>query len=168
MRAATLVPVEEYLSTSYDPDCDYVDGQIVERNLGEKPHSRIQRKLLVYLDNRSKEFGIEALPEQRVQVSRTRFRVPDVTVLLLPQDDDPIITSPPHLCIEILSRKDTMEDMQERIEDYLRFGVKNIWIISPRLQKAYVATATGTTEATSGKLETKDPVIGIPLSAVFE
>jgi hypothetical protein len=33
---ATLVPVEEYLSTNYDPDCEYVDGQIVERNLGGK------------------------------------------------------------------------------------------------------------------------------------
>jgi Uma2 family endonuclease len=168
MRAATLVPVEEYLSTSYDPDCEYVDGQIVGRNLGEKPHSRIQRKLIVYLDNRSKEFGIEVFPEQRVQVSPTRFRVPDVTVVRLPQREEPIVTSPPHLCIEILSKEDTMEDMQERIDDYLRFGVAYVWIISPRHKKAYVATATGMIEAASGKLETKDPPISVPLSALFE
>jgi Uma2 family endonuclease len=168
MQAATLVPVEEYLSTSYDPDCEYVDGQIVERNLGEKPHSRIQRKLIVYLDNRSKEFGIEVFPEQRVQVSPTRFRVPDVTVVCLPQGEEPIITSPPHLCIEILSKEDTMEDMQERIDDYFRFGVANVWIISPRHKKAYVASVTGIMEATSGKLETKNPAISVPLSALFE
>src|SRR5579875_879313 len=27
------ISVEEYLSTSYRPDCDYVDGEIEERNL---------------------------------------------------------------------------------------------------------------------------------------
>src|ERR1017187_5272419 len=36
MAAATLVFVEEYLSTSYDPDCDYVDGELEGRNVGEK------------------------------------------------------------------------------------------------------------------------------------
>ena len=37
----TLVSVEEYLNTSYDgADREYVDGRIVERNLGEKDHSR--------------------------------------------------------------------------------------------------------------------------------
>ncbi|HYL75598.1 MAG TPA: Uma2 family endonuclease [Bryobacteraceae bacterium] len=168
MRAATLVPVEEYLSTSYDPDCEYLDGRIVERNLGEIPHSRIQRNLIIYLGTRSKEFEIEVFPEQRMQVSRTRFRVPDVTAVRLPTRDRAIITSPPHLCIEILSKEDTMEDMQERIDDYLRFGVENIWIISPRRQKAYLTTTTGTREVTSGKLETKDSAISIPLSAVFE
>jgi hypothetical protein len=36
MAAATLVSVEEYLSTSYDPDCDYVDGELEDRNVGGK------------------------------------------------------------------------------------------------------------------------------------
>jgi len=35
MQAASLVSLEEYLSTSYDPDCDYVDGAVLERNVGE-------------------------------------------------------------------------------------------------------------------------------------
>jgi Uma2 family endonuclease len=166
VQAATLVPVEEYLSTSYDPDCEYVDGPIVERNLGDIPHSRIQRNLIIYLGTRSREFGIEVFPEQRVQVSQTRFRVPDVTAVRLPTRDRAIITSPPYLCGEILSKEDTMEDVQERIDDYLRFGVENIWIISPRHQKAYVATASGLIEAS--RLEVKNPAISIPLSAVFE
>jgi len=39
MPSRTLVSVDEYLHTSYDPDCDYVDGAIVERNVGERDHS---------------------------------------------------------------------------------------------------------------------------------
>ena len=56
MGVATLTSVKEYLRTSYHPDREYVDGRIVERNLGEKPHSRIQRKLVVYLDQRPGEY----------------------------------------------------------------------------------------------------------------
>jgi len=168
MEAATLVSVEEYLSSNYDPDREYIDGRIVERNLGEKPHSRIQRKLIVFLDNRSKEYGIEVLPEQRVQVSKTRFRIPDITVMRLPESDERIITSPPHLCIEILSKDDTMEYMQEKIDDYLRFGVPYVWIISPGNKKAYVATSAGMVEAKAGVLETKDPEIRVPFTAFFE
>jgi hypothetical protein len=34
----TLASVEEYLNTSYEgSDREYIDGRIVERNLGEKP-----------------------------------------------------------------------------------------------------------------------------------
>src|ERR1035441_8349758 len=35
MATFTSVPVEEYLRTFYDPDREYVDGQLVERHVGE-------------------------------------------------------------------------------------------------------------------------------------
>ena len=40
--ATTLIPIEEYLRTTYHPDRDYVDGEIQERNLGEREHARLQ------------------------------------------------------------------------------------------------------------------------------
>ena len=42
MRTAALVSLEEYLATSYHPDCDYVDGMLTERNVGQKDHSKLQ------------------------------------------------------------------------------------------------------------------------------
>ena len=41
MATATPLPIStsEYLRTSYRPDCDYVDGVIEERNLGELDHA---------------------------------------------------------------------------------------------------------------------------------
>ena len=165
---ATLVPVEEYLRTNYDPDREYVDGRIVERNLGEQTHSAIQREIVIYLGTRSKKLGIVVFPEQRVQVRPNRFRVPDVTVLLAPAPKEQIFTSPPFICIEILSKDDTMLYMQEKIDDYLDFGVPYVWIINPRNRKAYHATRTGIIEVTSGKLETKNPAINLPISVLFE
>ena len=38
-----LVSLEEYLDTAYSPDREYVDGAIVERHVGERPHSLAQK-----------------------------------------------------------------------------------------------------------------------------
>lgn len=143
MGPATLIPIEEYLRTSYSPDREYIDGQIVKRNLGEKTHGTVQSNLILFFGNRRKELGIREYPEQRVQVSPTRFRIPDVTVVKAPVPAEQIFTSPPHLCIEILSKDDTMQYMQEKIDDYIYFGVPYVWIINPKNRKGYVVTSAG-------------------------
>ena len=93
MSTATLVSIEEYLGTSYRPDCDYVDGELQERNLGERRHSRTQMLLGAFLFQRETQWGIQVLPEQRVQVSKTRFRIPDLCVVLTCDPVTPIVTS---------------------------------------------------------------------------
>ena len=168
MGAATPVSVEDYLRTSFSPDREYIDGRIVERNLGEKTHSSIQGNVFGWFWDRRKELSLRAFVEQRVQVSPTRFRIPDVTVVKTSQFQGEIFTNPPHLCIEILSKDDTMEDMQEKIDDYLRFGVSYVWIINPRLRKGYIATNAGMVEAESGILATSDPEIQVPVAELFD
>jgi Uma2 family endonuclease len=168
MGAATLVSVEDYLSTSYSPDREYIDGRIVERNLGEKTHSTIQTNLVLCLGSRRKELDIKVYAEQRVQVTPTRFRIPDVTVVKAAQFQGEIFRNPPYLCIEVLSKDDTMEYMQEKIDDYLRFGVPYVWIINPRLRKGYIATNAGMVEAESGVLTTDEPAIQVPVSELFD
>ena len=64
------------------------------------------------------------------------------------------MTSPPFVCIEILSKDDTMQYMQEKIDDYLHFGVPYVWIVNPLNKKAYVVTRAGMVEATVA-LETR-------------
>src|SRR6266545_974484 len=107
MGTATLVSVEEYLSTSYRPDREYIDGVILERNLGESDHSTVQTAIASYFYQRQTEWNIRALAEQRVQVRPTRFRVPDVCIVLGLGPVERILTRPPFICIEVLSREDT-------------------------------------------------------------
>src|SRR5579862_9366625 len=112
----TLVSVEEYLNTSYDgPDHEYVDGRIVERNLGEKDHSRPQRKLIVFFDSLENTLGTYSFPEQRVQVKATRFRVPDLCVYIGAEPDEQIFRTPPFLAVEILSKDDRAGELQEKL-----------------------------------------------------
>ena len=85
MPPATVVPLSQYLATSYRPDCEYLDGELLERNVGEWDHGRLQSMLSSYLCNREKQWGILVVLAQRVQVKATRFRVPDISVLTGPR-----------------------------------------------------------------------------------
>ena len=46
MGATTTVSIEEYLASSYEPDMDFVDGVLEDRNVGEEPHSWPARRRL--------------------------------------------------------------------------------------------------------------------------
>ena len=164
VSTTTTVPLEEYLETTYRPDCDYLEGELLERNVGEWDHSRLQMLLSRYLCDREGQWGILVVPEQRVQVKGRRFRVPDITVLLGGPPDGPIITEPPFLCVEILSPRDRVGEMQERIDDYLNFGVRYVWLIDPRTRRAFVYTADSVHEAKEGVLRTEQPEIRVALS----
>ncbi len=163
-----LVPVEEYLHTSYDPDCDYVDGQVLERNLGEYDHSLLQSSILFFFMTLGKKLGIFATVEWRVQVAPTRFRVPDVLVTLGKPSGEPILRTPPFIVIEILSSEDRLSRMQRRIDDYLAFGVPNVWLIDPETRRAWVCTEGGNLEAKDGVLRTQNPALELPLREVFD
>jgi Uma2 family endonuclease len=162
-----LVPVEEYLNTTYRPDRDYIDGEVKERSVGEKPHSRLQAFFLGYFFARRAELGLEALPEQRVQVSTTRFRIPDITILSRNSPDKLIVRVPPVLCIEILSREDTMNEMLGRVEDYLRMGVPAVWIVNPWRREARSATPDGTIKLESESLRMEGFDVAIPVAEIF-
>jgi Uma2 family endonuclease len=168
MPSRTLVSVDEYLHTSYGPDCDYVDGAIVERNVGETDHSDCQGRIYAYLLNRGKQLRIYPLVEERVQVSASRFRIPDVCVVAGGKPSEQVLTKPPLIAIEILSKDDRMSDMQERIDDYLKLGVPCVWVIDPRTQRAWAYTKDGSHEVADGILRTENPGIELPLPEIFQ
>jgi len=168
MSSATLVSVQEYLAASFRPDRDYVDGELQERNSGERPHGRTQGRLFAFLLQREGEWGICAIPEQRVQVSPTRFRVPDLCVILASDPVEPIVRQAPVLCVEILSREDTVSRLNERISDYFQMGVRYVWVIDPLTRQAFCYTPGEMHEVLDGMLRTKDPEIAVPLAEIFE
>ena len=165
MATGSLVSVCEYLSTSYRPDRDYVDGVVVERNLGEYDHSRLQGEVFAYFHARRKQWGIRVVPEQRVQVTPTRFRVPDVCVVV-GEPVEQIFKSPPFICIEILSKDDRLSEMRQRVDDYLTFGVPYVWILDPATRQAWRWTSTGMNRVT--ELRTENPETLVPLAELFD
>jgi Uma2 family endonuclease len=167
MASSTLIPVSEYLSTTYRPDRDFLEGQLKERNVGEQPHANVQNLLCFIFQRNRDAWKVRPLPEQRVQVSAERFRIPDVTVLRSTDPWDPIVTFPPLICIEVLSKDDSLREMQLRVDDYARLGVQNIWIVDPWNRIAYYASTQGFRKLDGDLLEVRGTEIRVSLTEVF-
>ena len=166
MAVSAQISVDEYLHTMYHPDCDYVDGTVEERNLGERDHSWIQGRLVTFFLSQFRKTGIAALPEWRFQTKPTRFRIPDV-VVTRGKPDEQILTKPPLLCIEILSPEDTFSRVNLRIQEYLDFGVPVVWLVDPAERRVWVYRKNGMEEVTdSVNLDGTD--ITVPFSEIFD
>jgi len=168
MATPVLIPVSEYLNTTYRPDRDYIDGELKERNLGETPHGTVQSVIAaIFLANR-KTWGVRVITEQRIQTSQEHYRVADVCVFRFGEPLGPIVYVPPLVCIEILSRGDSLSDMQDRVDDYLGLGVQNIWILDPVRRYAWYATTDGFDKITGDEFCVPGTPIRIALAEIYE
>ena len=164
MATVTHIPLQEYLGSSYRPDCEYVDGEVRERNVGKWEHARVQWLLAAWFFQHEKQWGITGSTEQRVRVSENRIRVPDLVVLTAgPQPD--VLTNPPLLVIEILSPDDTYSDTQERAQDYRAMGVGTVWIVDPKTRSGRMCSGAEWVEA--GRLEVKGTALFVELGEIF-
>jgi len=109
---------------------------------------------------------MKAVVEVRLQVTPTRFRIPDVMVLSSDAPREEIVRTPPLLCIEILSPEDRMSRIMERVRDYFQIGVPVCWIIDLANRSAWVATPGQLTEPADGILRAGE--IEMSLAEVLE
>jgi len=160
MATTTSVPVAEYLSSSYDPDVDFVEGEIEDRNVGEKDHAKVQFRVARLLDTGQWFVTIET----RLRISPTRYRVPDVCVYEN-EPEEQVFTTAPWIVIEVLSPEDRMSRMQRKMEDYHAIGCPNIWILDPWRRKAY--RYDGTSIVDVPLLATSDSRVSLSVSQIF-
>ncbi len=161
---ATLLGIDEYLNTSYEPDCDYVDGVLEGRNVGQNNHAAAQTFLAHLLLLLRNKLDIWVVVEQRIRVSAGRVRVPDICVMLGGRPREQVFTTAPFLCVEVLSPDDRMSRMMMKVDDYLEMGVRFVWIVDPEDRKAWIHTAEGAVEVKDGVLRTANPAIEIALA----
>lgn len=131
MATATRIPIEQYLTACYEPDAEYVNGEIEERNVGEYDHSVVQWAILDWFRRHDKEWQTRSLQEQRTRLNSGNVRVPDVSVWKRSVPIEPVFTRPQLIVIEVLSPEDRQLRMQARIEDYRRFQIPYIWVVDP-------------------------------------
>jgi Uma2 family endonuclease len=141
--ALTPISVEEYLSNPAYEHAEYIDGQIVERTMGSKLHSKVQmkcgRKLDEYFDTHPGGYVAPELHCRLTAGSRTRFYLPDVAVVL--GDDAPearFLDRAPDLAVEIRSPDDTIAYLTRKMGDYLASGAKLGWLILPEERSVLV------------------------------
>jgi Uma2 family endonuclease len=130
--ATSQLSVQDYLKTTCDPDCEFVEGVLEERPVGELDHASWQKALVRWFSGTESQWGTRVYPELRVQITPDRFRVPDVTILSREAPREQIITHAPLAVFEILSPEDSMMRMLDKLADYERMGIQAIWVVEPK------------------------------------
>ncbi len=131
MATSTHVPIEVYLRSSYEPDAEYVDGEIEERPVGERDHAAWQAAILKWFWQHEQEWSLHVFPELRVQIGPARFRVHDVAILDSSAPVEQITTHAPIAVFEVLSKEDTVQRLKHKLEDYAAMGIPQIWVVDP-------------------------------------
>jgi Uma2 family endonuclease len=169
MSTKVLMDVNEYLHTSFEgSDCEYLDGEVVERNMGEIPHSEIQLNLSRLLQRLRRALDIQVHIEIRIQIHSQRYRVADVAVWRNDNIGRGIPTVPPFLAVEILSPQDRMVRMLPKIQEYLSIGVEWVWVIDPQEKSALSFSKDQPAGTVVDVLRTENPHIEIPLDQAFD
>jgi Uma2 family endonuclease len=170
MATGTLISEEEYLNTSYEPDCEYEDGVLIERTVGTKKHGWLQTALSAYFFPRRKAWKICPYSDTRVKVRPGKYMLPDLCLLPAP-DPDPgaeIITTVPLLWIEILSPDDRYSRVMKKVKDVLAMGCPYVWVIDPKTLESHLHTAQGSVAVTDETLRLPGTKIVVPLRDVLD
>ena len=162
--ATTKTSLEEYLSTTYRPDVEYINGELKERNVGDLEHSRMVKAILRWFGQYETAWQIEALPDVRVQVNPQNYRVPDICLRRLASSDVRFVTSIPAAVIEVLSPEDSVSDYRDRIADYRQKGIHGIWVVDPKTGQGWDCSSGDWIETAVFKLP--DSPIFLDLTAI--
>jgi len=159
MSNATLVPVEEYLSTPHEPACEYLDGVLRPKAMGTKKHAQIQFRVCELL----RRLGYEALPEVTVRISATRYLIPDVLADRV--IEEPYPAKAVLLCIEVLSPEDRLGATLAKCEEYHAWGTPYCWVLDPGKESAWEYHREGEPVRADGVVRAGE--IAVALAEIF-
>jgi Uma2 family endonuclease len=149
---------------------EFQTEDIMRQPLLSVNHSRTIQRISTYLERYDDLYDI--LPELEMKLNGKPVK-PDVSVYPnLPEDWDTdviFITEPPIIAVEVLSPKQAMTDITDKINNiYFPAGVQSVWIVVPLLQTITIRTPDGK-KSTFSEGIIKDPVTNIemPFEQIF-
>ena len=163
-----LLTLEEYLNTSYRPDCDFVDGVLEGRNLGTPKHALLQLEIGHWFIAHRKEWKVRVMGDVRTRTTPTRVRLPDVAVY--PAEtviEQKAMASPPLIAIEILSPEDRLNRVIIRLREFLAMGTPHVWLLDPVERIAYICTTKGLELVETPRLTLPNSPIYLDLPEIF-
>ncbi|MBN8640151.1 MAG: Uma2 family endonuclease [Anaerolineae bacterium] len=107
-------------------------------------------------------------------------RVPDISFYTQSRWDEYLSSMPdwedkpfvliPDLCVEVVSKTDNYDDVDDKVAEYLAIGVQMVWVIKPRTRTITVHVADRVLRLTASDLLTGGDVLpsfSVPVADVF-
>lgn len=152
------------MNTSYDPDVEYVQGVLVERDAGDWLHAVVHGNVVHSLNQ--KVPYLKVAPELRSRMTETGYRLPDVCALLAAPKGR-YLTEAAYLVVEVLSEGDTMTLVMEKLREYAQKGVHNILVIDPRLRLMSIYRHPVLHEVDGDRVATEEQQVWLTRSEIF-
>jgi Uma2 family endonuclease len=168
MATGPLVSEREYLHTGYEPDYEFDDGVLIERNVGTWHHSKLQAALAAYFFRRRKAWNLHVGTDARVRARAGKYMIPDLYIVAGPEPIGPVLELPPLLWIEILSPDDRPLRVNRKIQAVLASGAPYVWVIDPETLESDLYSAEKHTPLEDGVLRIPGTQIEVPLHGIFE
>lgn len=138
-----FLPLEEYLNASHEIPCEYVDGILVAKHVGQRTHGVLQLSLANLLIGLQQRHGIRVYIEQHVRIAPSRYRIPDVLIMPAGHNREEILTEPPICTFEIVSEKESWTELTGKYKDHYAMGVHSIVIADPYERAVFTVDSTG-------------------------
>jgi Uma2 family endonuclease len=146
MGAKTLISLEEFLALPEDGNKHELNqGELVIVPFPRATHSRIIRRINLSLSSYVNERGIgEVFSEAGYLVTREHdgiARQPDVSFLSssrIRDLDDGYFKGAPDLAVEVVSPANQAEELEIKVEQYLAYGSKEVWVFYPRTRTVMI------------------------------
>ncbi len=136
---------EDVLRLEEDGLYELINGRLVEKamsSLANKTAAIIGARLFNYLE--LNEAG-DLYNEQTFKCFPTDpsgIRRPDLAVIVKDRlsgvEEEGHVTVAPDLAVEVISPNDTIDELEEKIEEYFSAGVKIVWAVNPKFRWVHV------------------------------
>lgn len=185
-----LPTLQDFIDASADQKIEIIDGEIRPVHPPTRDHDLIAHIILFSLHDHVKanDLGIVLKEAPFVLDGDERSdwvrysRLPDVAFISKPRVKQhnaahPNPRSPwwlaPDLAVEVISTGDEFEDVLTKVRDYLRYGVRLVWVIAPKLRSVLVYTPDSLDGVTLAETDTltASSVIeewSMPIAQIFD
>ncbi len=176
-----LITGEELAQMPGTDLCELIDGRIVPMSPTGEEHGRIEGNVYDALKHfaRSHRLGKVLVGEVGIYTRRNPDSVRAADVLFISNDRYArrshalaFLDVPPELVVEILSPRDTVMSLTEKLREYFAIGVGLVWVVDPRARRVYAYRAlTDVREfVEADRLPGDDILAGfdVPVTSLFE
>lgn len=177
-EAGTILTFDQYMAlieAGYE-NIELSKGRLIYMSPVSEWHGDVGALITFYLIQYAQLHGGRASIETGVILSAVEkiVRGPDVmftTKERLTPSLPTFTATVPDLAVEVVSPNDTRSEVSEKVDEYLRYGVRLVWVVEPKERKITVYSADGSvTDVKNGQvLDGGDvlPGFGVPVDQIF-
>ena len=178
MPVRTLMTAEQFdaLPEEEGRKWELLDGELIEVPSATPKHNRILGRLFKLLDSfaEARSLGAVLIETDLAVRANTRLR-PDMgffsaeTWQTVDLERVPVVQTP-DIAVEVISPSETSTTINRKIDAYLKWGVREVWLIEPEIRTLFVHTLAGAQRLSEGAFLTSSFVPGwqIQIADLFE